>query len=136
LASGSIGCDDETLSPAGGDTTENRAAIATVVHRFYSAMKRGDPTAACALFAPDVRGRIGAELGVDSNGDCVDAFSEFLRMARRSGNLSPKLAVAIERIKLDGNTAVATVAVGASPLTELPLVKESDGWRIAATPAG
>ena len=128
-------CGDSGESGANGESAQQQARA--TVERFYAALKGGDAEGVCALLAEEGREEIVESLGEGKAGDtCAEAFERFMRNARRTGNLSPKLAVRIQGIEVTGDKAIATVAVGGNPLTELPLAYSDGRWRVAsAAPA-
>jgi ketosteroid isomerase-like protein len=125
LASGAAACGEEE------DPRSDREQARAVVEELYASIRAKDPEGVCSTMTEPAQQQVAAgAIGTGKSGTCADAFQRFLDAAARQGGLNLTLKAKVERVKITGDTAVATIRFGKARTGEIPLVKQDDEWKL------
>jgi hypothetical protein len=112
---------------AGGDEQRARATVESL----YAAIRDGDAEGVCATMTEPARKQVAqGAIGTGGGGTCADGFQRFLDAADRAGGLNLTLKAKVERVKVNGDKAVARVTFGKARAGNIPLVKVGDEWKL------
>lgn len=128
LATGIVGCGGD--SDGGGSDEEQARAT---VEALYDGFANGDPEQICDQLNEAAQKEL-AEGGLGSKtGSCVESFQAFLDESEKAGGLNLTLKAKVQRVKVTGDTAVATVTFGGPGRKgEIPLQKVDGEWKLEA----
>lgn len=126
---GSTSTGTQATAPASGGSERERARAA--VESLYSAIRDGDAEEVCDSLTEAGQRQVAAG-GLGGKSDsCADAFQKFLDAAERQGGLNLTLKAKVEKVRVDGDKAVATVSFGGPGRTgPVPLVKQGGEWKV------
>jgi hypothetical protein len=121
------GSDDS--DEGGGDREQVRATV----ERLYEGFADGDPEQICDQLNEAAQKEL-AEGGLGSKtGSCVESYQKFLDESEKAGGLNLTLKAKVKRVKVTGDTAVATVSFGGPGREgEIPLSKIDGEWKLEA----
>jgi hypothetical protein len=135
LALAGTACGDDSDSggadgpQVGGQEGEVRATIASL----YEAMGDGDAQGVCDRLTEAAQRQIAG--GSGSKARCVKGFQRFLDNAEKAGGLDLTLKAKVEKVKVKGDSATATVSFGEQTRGDIPLVKQDGEWKLEAAGA-
>jgi hypothetical protein len=117
-----------TQAAVGGSEREQARAA---VENLYSAIRDGDAQQVCDSLTTAGQKQVAAG-GLGGKSDtCADAFQKFLDAAERQGGLNLTLKAKVEKVRIDGDKAVATVSFGGPGRTgPVPLVRQGGEWKV------
>lgn len=145
------GSADPVASRAGGEApgaSEEEREAGKAVASFYEILgsdsaQRDDRTAIdsaafCELMSEEAREQTvryaKASSGIAREWDC-EAAVELLVLRSKGRGFEGASRVEVVGVNAEGDRATASVRFGGGPIATLPLVREDDGWKIAASPA-
>ncbi|HYI99607.1 MAG TPA: nuclear transport factor 2 family protein [Thermoleophilaceae bacterium] len=138
LALGAVACGDSDddgggsaseSATAGGGSDEQQARA--TVESLYAAIRDSDAEGVCATMTEPAQKQVAqGAIGTGKGGTCTDGFQRFLDAAERAGGLNLTLKAKVQRVKVDGDKAVARVTFGKARAGNIPLVKVDDEWKL------
>lgn len=141
LALGAGGCGDsddddgggagqkgsQAANAAGGDEQRAQATVESL----YTSIREGDAEGVCATMTEPAQRQVAqGAIGTGKGGTCAEGFQRFLDAADRAGGLNLTLKAKVERVKVDGDKAVARVTFGKARAGDIPLVKVDGEWKL------
>jgi hypothetical protein len=127
---GGGGGPSQSASAGGGDGQDEQQARATV-ESLYAAIRDEDAKGVCATMTAPAQKQIAqGAIGTGGGSTCADGFQRFLDAAERAGGLNLTLKAKVERVKVNGEQAVARVSFGKARAGNIPLVKVGDEWKL------
>jgi hypothetical protein len=118
------------------DDGSDEDEIAEIIDGMYDGLTRGRAKAVCRLMSEEAKKSMARQVKGDAGSDvvCIQSFGAFIDNATRSGELNRSAAAQITDIEIDGDDAKVKIDFGYRK-REIALVREDDGWRLAATAA-
>jgi ketosteroid isomerase-like protein len=135
VALGVGGCGDSDDDSGGGaqgagggsDAQQARATVESL----YAAIREEDAEGVCATMTEPAQEQVAqGAIGTGEGSTCADGFQRFLDAADRAGGLNLTLKAKVERVKVNGDKAVARVTFGKARAGNIPLVKVDDEWKL------
>lgn len=127
--------DSDPQSSGEGQTDEEAAT--DVVDGIYSAMAKADAKAICEVMSPQAKRQMLARLpdpktgaGAGSERTCEEGMNTSL--GKGTGD---KIKAKTTKVKITGDSAIATVSFGRGSTGKIPLVKQNGQWLLAG-PSG
>jgi hypothetical protein len=124
----------------GGDSGDgdDEDRIADVVSRFQTSFANGDLHDVCAIVTPAAYHHAG-DSGHDDRESCQREMRKIVQWMRRGGS-GPVAGRELVGVDVEGDSAVATIGVGAGERVRLPLARVDGDWKVDAVygdiPAG
>jgi hypothetical protein len=126
------GCGSGDSDDGGSDKEQARATV----ERLYEGFADGDPEQICAQLNEAAQKELASGGLGSKTGSCVESYQKFLDESEKAGGLNLTLKAKVERVKVTGDTAVATVSFGGPGREgEIPLTKVDGEWKLDAVGA-
>ncbi len=121
------GCAAAAFSLGGcGKSDEDK--VKETVNSYIDALSAGDGDKACGLVSESAAKQIKTQSKAK---DCATAIESFTKSSEGAAVRSAFKAAKVEKIKVDGKKATATIRV-ASQTAPLPLEKDGDNWKLSS----